>query len=89
MTLRRIHRENFLVHRPATALLSRVASTAIRILIYFLSTWLYETSFSALLGKKNNSRNKQIVEQDLWFALAAKARHNRMDMSYHSVILGC
>ena len=48
----------------------RVASIAIRLLMPFLSTWLCEAGFSALLGITNKARNKLIVEPDLRCALS-------------------
>ena len=48
----------------------RVASIAIRLLMLFPSTWLCEAGFSALLGIKNNARNKLIVEPVLRCALS-------------------
>ena len=75
MTELQIKRKDFLAYRSGIAFsLSRLASAAIQILMLFRSTWLCETGFCALLGRKNKPRNKQIVEQDLWFALAARAR---------------
>ena len=48
-----------------------VASTAIRLLMPFPSTWLCEAGFSALLGIKNKARNKlNVVEPDLRCALS-------------------
>ena len=38
--------------------------------------------------ERTKARNKQIVEQDLCFTLAARARQNKMQhKSYHSVVL--
>ena len=48
----------------------KVASRAIQLLMLFLSTWLCEAGFSALLGIKNKARNKLIVETDLRCSLA-------------------
>ena len=47
-----------------------VASTAIRLLMPFPSTWLCEAGFSALLGIKNKARHKPIIEPDLRCALS-------------------
>ena len=67
--------ESFLAFRSATAfLLSKVANGAIPISMLFWPTWLYKTSFSALLRRKSRPRCNQILEKDLWFILAARAR---------------
>ena len=49
---------------------SRVASTAIQLLMSFSSTWLCEACFSALLGIKNKARNKPVAELDQRYALS-------------------
>ena len=43
-----------------------------------------ESGFSSLLGTKNKARNKRIIEQDLWFALTARAGQNKIP---HIVVL--
>ena len=43
---------------------SRMASTAIQLLMPFPSTWLCEACFSTLPGIKNKARNKLIAELD-------------------------
>ena len=48
----------------------KVASTAIRLLMPFPSTYLCEAVFSALLGIKTKARNKLAVEPDLRCALS-------------------
>ena len=89
ITQLRIQKEDFFTYRSVNVLpLSRVASEAIRLSMLFRSGWLCETSFSALLGRKNEAKKKTNVEQDLWYALTARARQNKMQhKSYHSVIL--
>ena len=60
MTELQVQREDFLRYRLATAFtLSRVASAAIRVSVSFWSTWLCETGFFALPGRKNQARNKK------------------------------
>ena len=49
---------------------SGVASTTIRLLMLFLSTWLCEACFSALVGIKNKATNKLIAELDQICALS-------------------
>ena len=48
---------------------SRVASTAIQLLMPFSLTWLCEACFSALLKIKNKARNKIIAKRDQKCAL--------------------
>ena len=48
---------------------TRVANAAIRLLMPFPLTWLCEADFSALLGIKNKTRTKLIVQPDQRCAL--------------------
>ena len=61
-------------------------SVNIAVCTFFRSTWLQSNAgFSALLGRKKKARYKRIVEQDLWFALAARVRQNCLK----KVTFGC
>ena len=64
-------------YRSATvASYSRVASTAIQLLMPFSSTWLREACFTALPGIKNKARNNPIAELDQRCALSTTAPRN-------------
>ena len=55
---------------------SRVASTAVQLLMPFSSTWLCEACFSTLLETMNKARNKLIAELDQRCALSTTEPRN-------------